>query len=170
MSFQQDLIFAVQPELTRLQLSQQSFSETSAINSRLALISVLGPESYRDFTFSLVATSGQTIPTAFEIDGSYLILLEPLDYEQSNQQFVTIRAEDVDGFALETTLELGILDENEPLKLSLSTLSIPRISHPIGCRYIYFRRSDSDDVLTYSLIDDDFTTLCFFLSAINWIS
>ena len=87
-------------------------------------------------------------------------LLEPLDYEQSSQQFVTIRAEDDDGFALETTLELGILDENEPPSdLSLSTLSI---SEDLPTRSVVATFAsddpDSDDVLTYSLIDDDFTT------------
>ena len=152
--------FDVEPELTRLELSRQAFSEFSEINSRLALISVLGPESYRDFTFSLVATSDQSISTAFEIDDAYLKLLEPLDYEQSSQQFVTIRAEDDDGFALETTLELGILDENEPpSELSLSTLSIFE-DLPIRSVVATFASDDqdSDDVLTYSLIDDDFTT------------
>ena len=156
----QDFTFDVEPEPTRLELSRQAFSEFSEINSTLALISVLGPESYRDFTFSLVATSDQSISTAFEIDDAYLKLLEPLDYEQSSQQFVTIRAEDDEGFALETTLELGILDENEPpSELSLSTLSISE-DLPIRSVVATFASDDqdSDDVLTYSLIDDDFIT------------
>ena len=157
LSFEQDLTFSVQPEPTRLHLSQNMFSESTAINSTLASISVHGPESYRDFTFSLVTSSGQQISSALAIDGSSLKLLEPFDYEQSSQNFVTIRAEDDGGYAFETTLEFGILDENEPptdLTVSSSTISEELTPRSIVAT-LSSTDQDLDDVLTYSLVNDD---------------
>ena len=49
LSYDQDLVFSVQPEPTYLQLSDLAFSESTEADSLIASLSLLGPESYRDY-------------------------------------------------------------------------------------------------------------------------
>ena len=126
LSYVQDLVFSVQPEPTYLEISNRSIPENTEIDNLISSISVLGPESDRDFTFSLVSNDNDSASTIFSIDGSHLQLLQPLNFEAQSSHSVVIRAEDEHGFVLESTFVFDVIDENEiPTDFPVSTSSIP---------------------------------------------
>ena len=160
LSYDQDLTFSVQPEPTQLLISDRSFSESTETETRIASLSLIGPESYRDLTFSLIATDDAPIPSAIALDGSELKLIEPLNFETQSKYTITIRAEDDDGYMLQSTFELDVLDANEPPQGLF--VSSSNISEDLSPRSLIatFTASDPDvdDDFTYSLLYDDLDT------------
>ena len=157
LSYDQALTFSVQSEPTHLQISDRSFAESTETDTIITSISLQGPESDRDLSFSLIATDDAPIPSAFALDGRDLKLIEPFNFETQSKYTVTIRAEDDDGYSLQSTFDFDVLDENEsPQGLFVSSSNIPE---DLSSRSFIatFTASDPDvnDDLTYSLLQGD---------------
>ena len=160
LSYDQALTFSVQSEPTHLQISDRSFAESTETDTVITSISLQGPESDRDLSFSLIATDDAPIPSAFALDGRDLKLIEPFNFETQSKYTVTIRAEDDDGYSLQSTFDFDVLDENEsPQGLFVSSSNIPE---DLSSRSFIatFTASDPDvnDDLTYSLLQGDLDT------------
>ena len=157
----QDLVLALQSAPTYLDISDNTISEAAQVNTSIASLSLVGPESYRDVTFSLLDADNQADTPLFVIDGSSLLLLESLDFETAANQSVTILAEDSDGFSLETTFNLEVVNSNEtPTDFIASTSVFPE-DLPSRSIVAIFSSSDpdQDDNLSYSSVSYTHLTL-----------
>jgi len=100
---------------TDILLSAASINENVAANSTVGTISSTDPDAGNTFTYTLVAGTGSTDNTSFNISGNSLRISNSPDYETKNTYSVRIRNTDQGGLYFEKKFTITINDLAEAL-------------------------------------------------------
>jgi gliding motility-associated-like protein len=139
---------------TAIALSANSINENSAIGTTLANLSSTDLDVNDTHTYSLVAGSGDTNNTSFDIVGNELKVKELFDFEKKSSYTLRIRTTDVGGLSFENNFAITINNVNElPTAIVLNANSINENS-AIGTTLANLSSTDLDanDTHTYSLV------------------
>jgi|GEM_PF-1519685 len=90
-------------------LTTPEVSEVAPPGTRVGRLAVDDRDGDEAHTFEFFDASG-----AFELDGDELVVRGPLDFETSPVVRVTVRVTDAAGLVIETTLDVALLDADEP--------------------------------------------------------
>ena len=91
-----------------------------------SIISVKDDDVGNTHTYSLVAGDSSDNNANFEINQNVLKLIEPLNYEDTSEQYIRIRATDNTGLYTEKAFTIEVIDVNEvPEKIELYPEAIP---------------------------------------------
>ncbi len=144
---------------TDLALSATTVNENVAPNTVIGTFSTTDPDTGNNFTYSLIAGTGDTDNTAFSIVGNQLQINNSPDFETKNSYSIRVKTTDQGGLSFEKTLTITVNDVNEnpsnqaPTNLALSATTVNENVAPntvIGT----FSSTDPDtgNSFTYSLI------------------
>lgn len=135
-------------------LSSDTFDESFAGNSTVALLNAIDPDADDSHTFSLaVGFDNESNNDLFTIDGNELKLQRSIDYEQQSKLSLLIRVTDSGGLFHEQQITLNVHDVNEgPQRVLLST---DWVQENIPAKSIIGSLStddpDLDEAITYTL-------------------
>ncbi len=137
-----------------LALSANSINENSAIGTTLANLSSTDVDANDTHTYSLVAGSGDTNNSSFEIVGNQLKIKELFDFESKSSYVVRIRSTDAGSLSFENTFTISITDVNETPSAMAITKSNLYESNTINQVVGLLSTTDQDasDSHTYSLV------------------
>jgi gliding motility-associated-like protein len=135
-------------------LSANSINENSAIGAVLANLSSTDVDANDTHTYTLVAGSGDTNNSSFEIVGNQLKIKELFDFESKSSYVVRIRSTDAGSLSFENTFTITITDVNETPSAMAITKSNLYESNTINQVVGLLSTTDQDasDSHTYSLV------------------
>jgi gliding motility-associated-like protein len=110
---------------TNLALSGYSVNENVAPNSTIGLLSTTDADAANTFTYTLVAGTGDTNNSSFNISGGLLRITGSPNYEAINSYSVRVRTADQGGLSFDKVFTITINNVNEePFDMALSATSI----------------------------------------------
>ncbi len=135
-------------------LSPTSIAENSPANTTVGTISTIDPNAGDTFTYSLVAGTGDTDNSAFNISGSTLRATNSFNFEFKSSHTVRVRSTDHDGLYFEKAFAITVTDVNEsPTDISLSSNTIAENSAAnTAVGNLSTSDPDARDTFTYALV------------------
>lgn len=139
---------------TDINLSANSFTENTAVNATVAILSASDPDAAETFSYTLVSGIGSTDNAKFTITGNSLKLASAVDYEIQKTCAIRLRVSDAGGCAYEKAFNLTVQNYNEPptaIYISDSTIyeNTPALT-TIGS--LYDIDPDSGDAAIFTLV------------------
>ncbi len=98
---------------TDLALSATTVNENVAPNTVIGTFSTTDPDTGNNFTYSLIAGTGDTDNSAFSIVGNQLQINNSPDFETKNSYSIRVKTTDQGGLSFEKTLTITVNDVNE---------------------------------------------------------
>ena len=98
---------------TDLALSATTVNENVPVNTVIGTFSTTDPDTGNNFTYSLIAGTGDTDNTAFSIVGNQLQINNSPDFETKNSYSIRVKTTDQGGLSFEKTLTITVNDVNE---------------------------------------------------------
>ncbi len=98
---------------TNLALSATTVNENVPVNTVIGTFSTTDPDTGNNFTYSLIAGTGDTDNTAFSIVGNQLQINNSPDFETKNSYSIRVKTTDQGGLSFEKTLTITVNDVNE---------------------------------------------------------
>ena len=139
---------------TDITLSASSINENVAANSTIGTLSSTDADAANTFTYTLVAGTGDTDNTAFNISGSNLRITASPDFETKSSYSVRVRTTDQGGLTFEKAFTITINNVNEtPTDITLSASSINEnvaANSTIGT--LSSTDADAANTFTYTLV------------------
>ncbi|AKE63138.1 Alkaline phosphatase [Microcystis aeruginosa NIES-2549] len=144
---------------TDLALSATTVDENVPVNTVIGTFSSTDPDTGNNFTYSLIAGTGDTDNSAFSIVGNQLQINNSPDFETKNSYSIRVKTTDQGGLSFEKTLTITVNDVNEtpgnqaPTNLALSATTVNE-NVPVNTVIGTFSSTDPDtgNNFTYSLI------------------
>ncbi|MFL6060634.1 MAG: cadherin domain-containing protein [Marmoricola sp.] len=139
---------------TDIALSSSSVPENSAPATAIGTLSATDQDAGDTATYSLVGGTGSTDNASFQVDGSTLETLAPLDVETKSAYSVRVRVTDGGSNTFEKVFAITVTDANDvPSDISLSTSTIAE-DQPSGSTVGTLADLDQDaaDVPTFTLV------------------
>lgn len=136
-------------------LSETTTPENSVVNTIIGTFSATDPDGDTNFTYSLVAGSGDGGNGFFNISGNTLRNSSILDYESQASYSIRVRVGDPGGLYLEKVFTITVTNVNEaPVGITLSHNTVPE-GQPAGTQVGVFSTQDPDngDQFTYELVN-----------------
>ena len=135
-------------------LSSTTIPENAGVNAIVGTLSTTDPDAGDTFIYTLVAGTGDTDNTAFNIDGSTLGATNSFDFETQSSYSLRIRSTDAAGLFFEKIVAVNVSNVNEdPTDIALSSNTIVENS---GANAIVGTLSTTDidagDTFTYTLV------------------
>ena len=139
---------------TDILLSTLVVNENEEIGAEVAQLSAQDEDVNDGHTFELVAGTGDTDNTAFEVRGTVLLVNTALNFEEKQSYSIRLRATDVAGFTVEKSFEITVADVNEAATdISLSNSAIDEnaaVGDLVGA--LSATDPDANDSHTYQLV------------------
>jgi flagellar hook-basal body complex protein FliE len=162
LSFEKPLTIAVNnvnETPTNLALSASTVNENVPVNTVIGTFSTTDPDTGNNFTYSLIAGTGDTDNTAFSIVGNQLQINNSPDFETKNSYSIRVKTTDQGGLSFEKTLTIAVNNVNEnpsnqaPTNLALSATTVNE-NVPVNTVIGTFSSTDPDtgNTFTYSLV------------------
>lgn len=139
---------------TDIVISSTALPENAGPNAVVGALSTLDVDVSDSFTYALVAGTGDSDNTAFNISGNQLRANNSFDYETKSSYSVRLRSTDQNGLSTEKVFVISVTDINEaPTDLAISSTSIVEDSG-IDATVGTFSTTDDDagNTFTYSLV------------------
>lgn len=139
---------------TDIVISSTALPENAGPNAVVGTLSTLDVDVSDSFTYALVAGTGDSDNTAFNISGNQLRANNSFDYETKSSYSVRLRSTDQGGLSTEKVFVISVTDINEaPTDLAISSTSIVEDSG-IDATVGTFSTTDDDagNTFTYSLV------------------
>ena len=95
---------------SNIAISSSSIDENAGANAVVGTLSTSDVDSGNTFTYSLVAGSGDTDNTAFNIDGNNLRATSSFDFETKSSYTVRVRSTDQGGLSTEKEFTISVTD------------------------------------------------------------
>ncbi|MEI8086605.1 MAG: leucine-rich repeat protein, partial [Paludibacter sp.] len=108
---------------TNLALSANTIDENVTANSTVGTLSSTDPDTGNTFTYTLVAGTGSTDNTSFNISGSDLRITNSPNFEVKNSYSVRVRTTDQGGLYTEKAFVITIIDINEVPTVSTTSVT-----------------------------------------------
>jgi gliding motility-associated-like protein len=137
-----------------IELSALSINENSAIGTIIGNLSSTDVDAGISHSYALVAGTGDTNNTSFEITGNQLKVKEVFNFEAKSSYSIRVRTTDGDNLNYETTFTITVNNVNEaPSAIALSTSSLNENS-AIGTAFGILTSTDTDagDTFVYTLV------------------
>ncbi len=137
-----------------LALSSATVDENSALGTVVGVLSTTDPEAGNTFTYSLVAGTGDSDNSKFQIVGNELRANQVFDFETQSTFSIRVRSQDQGGLSVEKSLIVTARDLNEsPKNLALSSATVDENS-ALGTVVGVLSTTDPDagNTFTYSLV------------------
>ncbi|GEM_PF-1599657 len=135
---------------TDILISASSIQENNAVNDVVGTLSAIDQDAGESYTFSLVAGSGDTDNTSFNINGNELRTSEIFDFETESSYSVRVQVNDGNGGLFDKILAIAITNESEvPTDILLSSTDIDE-STPVGTVVGLLSTVDDDNGETYT--------------------
>ncbi|WP_216644394.1 cadherin domain-containing protein, partial [Microcystis aeruginosa] len=144
---------------TDLALSATTVDENVPVNTVIGTFSTTDPDTGNNFTYSLIAGTGDTDNSAFSIVGNQLQINNSPDFETKNSYSIRVKTTDQGGLSFEKTLTITVNDVNEnpsnqaPTDLALSATTVNE-NVPVNTVIGTFSTTDPDtgNSFIYSLV------------------
>ncbi|AVQ73664.1 hypothetical protein B5D77_22380 [Microcystis sp. MC19] len=144
---------------TDLALSATTVDENVPVNTVIGTFSSTDPDTGNNFTYSLIAGTGDTDNSAFSIVGNQLQINNSPDFETKNSYSIRVKTTDQGGLSFEKTLTIAVNDVNEnpsnqaPTDLALSATTVNE-NVPVNTVIGTFSTTDPDtgNSFIYSLV------------------
>ena len=137
-----------------LDLSSNTIPENAGVNAIVGTLSTTDPDAGDTFIYTLVAGTGDTDNTAFNIDGSTLGATNSFDFETQSSYSLRIRSTDAAGLFFEKIVAVNVSNVNEdPTDIALSSNTIAENSDAnaiVGT--LSTTDIDAGDTFTYTLV------------------
>jgi autotransporter-associated beta strand protein len=98
---------------TDIALSATSIAENAGVNAVVGTLSTTDPDADNTFTYTLVAGTGSTDNTAFNILGNQLRATASLDFEAKSSYSLRVRSTDQGGLFTEKAFTIAITDTSD---------------------------------------------------------
>ncbi|MGB3510616.1 MAG: Ig-like domain-containing protein, partial [Microcoleaceae cyanobacterium] len=138
-----------------LALNPNNIDENQATNTPVGTLSATDPDTGdTNFTYTLIAGSGDTDNSLFQIQGDQLVANPSFNFEQQDTYSVRVQADDGRGGTFPTSLTVQVNDLNDPpTDIDLSPTSILE-NQPAGTPVGNLSTTDEDtnDSFTYTLV------------------
>jgi uncharacterized delta-60 repeat protein len=139
---------------TDITLSPTSIAENSPANTTVGTLSTIDPDAGDTFSYSLVAGTGDTDNSSFNISGNSLRATSSFDFETKSSYTIRIRSTDQAGLFTEKTFTISVTNVNEaPTEIAISFTSI---SENAGANAVVGALSTTDpdvgNTFTYTLV------------------
>ena len=108
---------------TNITLSATSFNENVAANTTVGTFSTTDANSSDSFTYTLVAGTGDTDNSAFNINGSSLTINDSPDYETKSSYTIRVRSTDLGGLSTEKQFTLSVNDLDDNTTTTITSVS-----------------------------------------------
>jgi mRNA-degrading endonuclease HigB of HigAB toxin-antitoxin module len=139
---------------TDIALSASSLAENAGANAVVGTLSSTDPDEANEFTYSLVAGSGDTDNALFNVAANQLRATASLDFETKSSYSVRVRTTDQGGLAFDKTFTITATNVNEPPTNVL--LSNSSVAENAGANAVVGTLSsvdpDAGDTFTYTLV------------------
>lgn len=138
---------------TDIMLDITSLVENNAINDVIGSFSTTDVDAGETYSYSLVAGTGDTDNTSFNINGVDLRAGEVFDFETKSSYSIRIQTDDGNGGQFEKSFNITIVDENESI-LIVNPISDLNLDEGFGSQNLDISGvfTDQDgDALTYSV-------------------
>jgi len=113
-------------------LAPASVSEDASPGTMVGLLTAVDPNAGDVHTFELVTGEGDSDNDAFEIVGQQLRTVVALDFETQGEYQIRVRATDLGGLSVETSLVIQVTDVNEAPSGASLTPSAVAEDAPVG--------------------------------------
>jgi len=139
---------------TDISLSANTIAEGNSINDTIGTFTTTDPDSGNTFTYTLVAGTGDTDNSSFNISSDALRASEVFDYETKNSYSIRVRSTDQGSLYFEKVFTINVTNVNEaPTDITLSNSTIAE-NNSIGDTVGTFTTTDPDsgNTFTYTLV------------------
>jgi len=131
-------------EPTDISLSDNTISENLSSGTTIGTLSSTDADAGDSHTYQLVAGTGDTDNTSFQISGSTLQSAEVFDFESKNEYSIRVETDDGNGGTFSKSFTINITNQNElPTDVSLSGTSVLE-NEPSGTLVGFFTTDDED--------------------------
>ncbi|WP_207535429.1 cadherin domain-containing protein [Desertivirga arenae] len=136
-------------------LSNLQLSENSPIGTLVGNLQGVDPDGDLNFVYSLVAGTGSTDNTYFQINDNKLSLAKKLDFEVKEFYSLRVKADDGKGGLVEKVLTVTALNENDTAPVVLTkSITIPENQESETLVYrMELSDADGSSVFTYRISD-----------------
>ena len=142
---------------TNITLSASTIAENAAINTTIGTFGATDPDTGNTFSYSLVAGTGDTGNSSFNISGNTLRNSSVFNYEAQNSYSIRVRVTDQGSLTFEKAFAITVTNVNEaPVNLSLSiSMIVEGKPSDTEVGLLSSQDPDSGDLFTYSLVEGD---------------
>jgi VCBS repeat-containing protein len=130
---------------TGLALSSASIVENSAAGTAIGTLTAADQDAGATQAFALVAGTGDADNGRFEITGSTLAALAPLDYEEQATRSVRVQVADGKGGTLETPFTITVLPVNDIPVVAVTAADLVLVENAAGAVDPGLTVADPDD-------------------------
>ena len=139
---------------TDIILSSTSIPENAGVNARVGTLSTVDPDAGNTFTYTLVAGSGDTDNSLFNISGNSLRANSSFNFEAKSSYSIRLRTADQAGLTKDKIITIQVTNVNEtPTNISLSSSSIlENLGSNATVGTLTTTDIDAGDTFTYTLV------------------
>jgi len=134
-------------------LSDTMVNENAAIGSRVAIITSVDEDPTSNFTYDLVAGSGDSGNSSFTIDGNELKTNSTFDFETQMSYSIRIRTTDNQGGSLEKVFNIALTNGNENPIIENQFFAISENSSPnTSIGFVTATDLDANEMFTFRIL------------------
>jgi len=134
-------------------LSDTMVNENAAIGSRVAIITSVDEDPTSNFTYDLVAGSGDSGNSSFTIDGNELKTNSTFDFETQMSYSIRIRTADNQGGSLEKVFNIALTNGNENPIIENQFFAISENSSPnTSIGFVTATDLDANEMFTFRIL------------------